>query len=72
MLKENKELISVRKYADDCGKSQQSINRFLLAGRDLPGIIEYYKLDKSGYVLKKGSDYKSIVSKIKKQKYIYA
>lgn len=72
MLIENKELITVRTYLDDIGKSHQSIIRHLNKGIDLPGIKEYYHLLPNIFILKKGADYKQATNKIKKQKYIFA
>lgn len=72
MLKDNKQLITVTTYAQDTDKTQQSISRFLIAGRPLPGIEEYYKLAPSTYILKKSSDYKSATNKVKRQRQIFS
>lgn len=70
MKVENKELITVRTYLNDIGKSHQCLLRHLHAGSPLPGIEEYYHLKPNVHILKKGADYKVATKKVKGQKYI--
>lgn len=70
MLVENKELITLRTYLSDIGKSHFCTMRHINKGMPLPGIKEYYHLRPNIYILKKDSDYKQATSKVKKQKYI--
>lgn len=72
MIKENKELITVRTYLGDIEKSHQAVVRYLHAGEALPGIQEYYHLKPNIYILKKDHDYKSATARIRKQKFIFA
>lgn len=72
MLVENKELITLATYLKDINKKHQPLMRYINRGVSLPGIEEYYRLGPRTYVMKKGVDYKSATSKVKKQKYTFS
>ena len=70
MLKKNKDLITLPRYANDINKAIPSIYRYITAGASIPGIQEYYKIDDTVYILKKADNYKEETKKVSKQKFI--
>lgn len=71
MIVDNKELITVTAYLEDIDKKYQSVRRYLISGRPLPGIEEYYFLHPHTFILKKAKDYRIVTKRVRTQKFLF-